>query len=74
MRVEETVTIAAPVQSVWVRVSDPLNWPRDLGRMRAEHVDGTREGGAGARYRLHFELGATQVGSVIELTRSSFKS
>ena len=69
MRVDESITVSAPVETVWRRVANPLFWPRDLGRMRSEHVDGTPEAGVGARYQLHFEVGAFQVGSLIEVTR-----
>jgi acyl-CoA synthetase (AMP-forming)/AMP-acid ligase II/uncharacterized protein YndB with AHSA1/START domain len=67
MRVEHTVTIDAPLEAVWERVSDPRNWPRELGRMRCAHVEGTPETGVGARYRLHIQVGATEVGSLIEV-------
>jgi uncharacterized protein YndB with AHSA1/START domain len=67
MRVEHHVKIDAPVETVWERVSDPRNWPRELGRMRCAHVDGTPETGVGARYRLHIEVGAVEVGSLIEV-------
>ncbi|HXW57864.1 MAG TPA: AMP-binding protein, partial [Solirubrobacteraceae bacterium] len=69
MRVDESITVSAPVEAVWQLVANPLYWPRDLGRMRSEHVQGTPEVGIGARYMLHFEVGAFQVGSLIEVTR-----
>jgi acyl-CoA synthetase (AMP-forming)/AMP-acid ligase II len=69
MRVDEAIIVSAPVEAVWQRVANPLYWPRDLGRMRSEHMGGTPETGVGARYLLHFEVGAVQVGSLIEVTR-----
>ena len=68
MRIEERVEVDAPIESVWERVADPRHWPRDLGRMRAEHMDDSPDEGVGARYQLHIDVGALDVRSVIEVT------
>lgn len=67
MRIAESVTVAAPAAAVWERIADPVRWPRDLGRMRCSHLHGTPRVGAGARYWLHLEVGAAEVGSLIEI-------
>lgn len=67
MRIAESVTVAAPATAVWERIADPVRWPRDLGRMRCSHLHGTPRVGAGARYWLHLEVGAAEVGSLIEI-------
>ncbi|HME03620.1 MAG TPA: AMP-binding protein [Solirubrobacteraceae bacterium] len=67
MRIAERVTVTAPAPAVWERISDPMHWPRDLGRTRCAHVSGTPRTGVGARYWLHLEVGAAEVGSLIEI-------
>jgi len=67
MRIEEEILVRAPLEAVWERVGDPLRWPRDLGRMRCSHVAGTPDRGCGAHYWLHLEVGAAEVGSLIEV-------
>src|SRR5271166_72540 len=67
MRIHEEILVRAPLEAVWERVGDPVRWPRDLGRMRCSHVTGTPDRGSGARYWLHLEVGAAEVGSLIEV-------
>jgi len=67
MRIEEEILVRAPADAVWERMGDPLRWPRDLGRMRCSHVAGTPDRGSGARYWLHLDIGAAEVGSLIEV-------
>lgn len=67
MRIAESVSVAAPAAAVWERIATPTRWPRDLGRMRCTHLNGTPEAGVGARYWLHIQVGAAEVGSLIEI-------
>ncbi|HYB23469.1 MAG TPA: AMP-binding protein [Solirubrobacteraceae bacterium] len=67
MRIVERVLVAAPAQAVWERISDPTRWPANLGRMHCRHVEGSAPSGPGARYWLHLEVGAAEVGSLIEV-------
>jgi acyl-CoA synthetase (AMP-forming)/AMP-acid ligase II/uncharacterized protein YndB with AHSA1/START domain len=67
MLIEERTIVGAPPGTVWERISDPTHWPRDLGRMHCSHVAGSPDGGSGARYWLHLEAGAVEVGSLIEI-------
>ncbi len=67
MRIAETVIVRVPPESVWERIADPRRWPQDLGRMHCVHVPGSPELGTGARYWLHLEVGAAEVGSLIEV-------
>lgn len=67
MRIAESTTIRAPLHTVWERISDPTHWPRELGRMHCSHLAGSPQDGPGARYWLHLEVGAAEVGSLIEI-------
>ncbi len=67
MRIAEEIVVRAPLRAVWERIGDPTRWPRELGRMHCSHVAGSPDGGRGARYWLHLEVGAAEVGSEIEI-------
>ncbi len=67
MLIEEQRIVRAPPHAVWERVSDPTRWPRELGRMHCTHLAGSPDAGPGARYWLHLEVGAAEVGSLIEV-------
>jgi hypothetical protein len=67
MLIAESTIVRAPPEAVWERIGDPIHWPRDLGRMHCSHVAGSPDGGSGARYWLHLEVGAAEVGSLIEI-------
>jgi len=67
MRIAERIIVYAPLEVVWERIGDPVLWPRDLSRMHCSHVAGSPDVGAGARYWLHLEVGASEVGSLIEV-------
>jgi fatty-acyl-CoA synthase len=74
MRIEESITVRAPLEAVWERISDPTQWPRDLGRMHCSHLPDSPDRGSGARYWLHLEVGAAEVGSLIEVLEYEPKS
>jgi len=67
MRIAQRVIVRASPEAAWERIGDPTRWPRDLGRMRCSHLPGTPDIGSGARYWLHLEVGAAEVGSLIEV-------
>jgi acyl-coenzyme A synthetase/AMP-(fatty) acid ligase len=67
MRIAERMIVDAPPKVVWEGIADPTRWPRDLGRMYCSHVTGSPDHGPGARYWLHVEVGAAEVGSEIEV-------
>jgi len=67
MLIEEGMIVRAPLQAVWERIGDPTHWRRELGRMHCSHVAGSPDAGCGARYWLHLEVGAAEVGSEIEI-------
>jgi non-ribosomal peptide synthetase component E (peptide arylation enzyme)/uncharacterized membrane protein len=67
MRIAESTIVHAPPEAVWEGIADPTRWPRDLGRMYCSHVAGSPDDGPGARYWLHVEVGAAEVGSEIEI-------
>jgi acyl-CoA synthetase (AMP-forming)/AMP-acid ligase II len=67
MRIAEKIIVHAPPEAVWERIGDPTHWPRELGRMHCSHFAGSPDRGPGARYWLHLEVGASEVGSLIEI-------
>lgn len=67
MRIAEKILVHAPRQAIWERIGDPTQWPRELGRMHCTHLPGSPDQGPGARYWLHIEVGAAEVGSLIEI-------
>jgi acyl-CoA synthetase (AMP-forming)/AMP-acid ligase II len=67
MLITESTIVRAPPDAVWERIRDPTHWPRDLGRMHCSHLVGSPDEGSGARYWLHLEVGAAEVGSLIEI-------
>jgi uncharacterized membrane protein len=67
MRIEETVTVKASRATLWKRVGDPASYPRFLtGVTRCEPEDRGRPR-RGAHYSIRMQVGAAQVGGVIEL-------
>ncbi|MGZ4233137.1 MAG: AMP-binding protein [Solirubrobacteraceae bacterium] len=67
MLITERTIVRARPEAVWEGIGDPTHWPRNLGRMHCAHLDGSPSEGSGARYWLHLEVGAAEVGSLIEI-------
>jgi uncharacterized membrane protein len=67
MRVNSSIVVAAPIESVWAIVTEP---ERALGYMsgvtRWEAAGDVRIG-LGARYRMLFRIGAAEVGGLVEV-------
>ncbi len=67
MRIEETITVAASRAALWKLVGDPASYPRFLtGVTRCEPENKGRPR-RGAHYSIRMQVGAAQVGGVIEL-------
>ena len=67
MRVGEKVEISAPIDRVWAVVSDPERILSFMSGVTRWEVDGDRDGGLGARYRVLFRVGAAEIGGLIEI-------
>jgi uncharacterized membrane protein len=67
MRIEERVTVAASRAALWKLVGNPASYPRFLaGVTRCEPAQQGRPR-RGAHYSIRMQVGAAQVGGVIEL-------
>ena len=67
MRVNASVEIAAPPDRVWEIVSDPARVLSFYSGVTRWEVEGDRERGLGARYRVLFRIGAAEIGGLIEM-------
>jgi acyl-CoA synthetase (AMP-forming)/AMP-acid ligase II/uncharacterized membrane protein len=68
VRIEESVTIAAPRQRVWELISDPAAYPRRLDWVDAfEPQQEEAEPGVGARYEMRVRVGSASVGGLVEI-------
>ena len=67
MRVEEKLTIEAPIERVWEWVSDPHRTRRFMSHLTRWDVEGERERGLGARYAIRLWVGSAEVGGLVEV-------
>jgi uncharacterized membrane protein len=67
MRLNETITISAPPQTVWDYVTDPSNSLHYMSGVTRWEVTSDIARGMGARYRMLIQVGATEVGGLIEV-------
>jgi uncharacterized membrane protein len=67
MRINESVAISAPPQTVWDYIADPENYLRFMSGITHWEVTGDRVNGLGARYRILIRVGAAEVGGLIEM-------
>ena len=67
MRVAESITITAPPSLVWEAVSDPKRYLHFMSGVTRWSVEGDRESGLGARYRMLLRVGSAEVGGLIEV-------
>ena len=67
MRLNESVKISAPPQTVFGYIADPENYLRFLSGVTRWEVIGEKANGLGARYRLLLRVGAAEVGGLIEM-------
>jgi uncharacterized membrane protein len=71
MRINESVTVSAPAQTVWHYLEDPENYLRFMSGITHWEVVGEKPNGLGARYRILVRVGAAEVGGLIEMVEWS---
>jgi uncharacterized membrane protein len=71
MRIERTCTIDAPRSEVWEYVTDPANYVEFMDGLTRWDVEGKRDRGLGARYRVLWHVGSADVGGLIEIVEWS---
>jgi uncharacterized membrane protein len=67
MRVNASIVVAAPIESVWAIVTDPERVLSYMSGVTRWEVAGDLHNGRGARYRMLFRIGAAEVGGLIEV-------
>jgi uncharacterized membrane protein len=67
VRLDESVKVSAPPQTVFDYIADPENYLRFLSGVTRWEVAGEKPNGLGARYRLLIRVGAAEVGGLIEM-------
>jgi uncharacterized membrane protein len=67
MRINQSVLVNASPQTVWDYLADPENYLRFMSGITRWEVVGDRANGCGARYRMLVQVGAAEVGGLIEL-------
>jgi len=67
MRINQSVVVAAPAETVWHYVEDPENYLRFMSGITHWEVVGDKANGLGARYRILVRVGAAEVGGLIEM-------
>jgi uncharacterized membrane protein len=70
MRVAESITVSAPPGLVWDHVADPRRYLHFMSGVTRWSVEGEREAGLGARYRMLIRVGSAEVGGLIEVVES----
>ena len=67
MRLDESVKVSAPPQTVFSYIADPENYLRFLSGVTRWETVGEKANGCGARYRVLIRVGAAEVGGLIEM-------
>ena len=71
MRLNESVHISAPRETVWDYLADPQNYLRFMSGVTRWEVVGDQSSGLGARHRVLIRVGAAEVGGLIEIVEWS---
>ncbi len=71
MRLNESVVISAPRETVWDYLADPQNCLRFMSGVTRWEVVGDQSSGLGARHRVLIRVGAAEVGGLIEIVEWS---
>ncbi len=71
MRINESITVSAPAETVWHYLEDPENYLRFMSGITHWEVIGDKPTGLGARYRILVRVGAAEVGGLIEMVEWS---
>jgi uncharacterized membrane protein len=67
MRVSASTVIAARPEHVWEVISDPERALSFYSGVTRWEIEGDRQQGLGARYRVLFRVGAAEIGGLIEM-------
>jgi uncharacterized membrane protein len=67
MRLKESVTVSATPQEIWNYIEDPANWLHFMSGVTRWEVDGEKQSGLCARYRMLIKVGAAEVGGLVEM-------
>jgi uncharacterized membrane protein len=67
MRVEESITIAAPRERVWPRVAEPIGYSEFMVGSSWKPIPGEPSSGLRARFWLNVDVGSTDLGGTVEL-------
>lgn len=67
MRVCSTIDVSAPADVVWEHVSDPTRALHVLHGVTRWEVEGDRDRGLGARYRILMRVGSAEIGGLVEV-------
>ncbi len=67
MRIEKSISIAAPPEEIWERIDDPEFHTRSMTGITRWRVEGRRQSGLGTRYSMLMHVGSAQVGGLIEI-------
>jgi uncharacterized membrane protein len=67
MRVDTSTAIDAPPEVVWELVSDPMRVCELMAGVARWDVEGARDRGRGARYRVLMQVGSVPVGGLVEI-------
>src|SRR5262245_41495691 len=71
MRLNESITVAAPAQLVWDYIAEPANTLHFMSGITRWEVQGEQRTGLGARYRMLMQVGPAEVGGLIEMVEFS---
>ena len=67
MRSSASTVVSAPIETVWEIVSDPERALSFMSGVTRWEVDGDKERGLGARYRMLMRVGSAEVGGLVEI-------
>ena len=67
MRVEESITVAAPRERVWPWVAEPTRYAEYMVGWSWDPIPGEPSSGLRARFWLNVEVGSTDLGGAVEL-------
>jgi uncharacterized membrane protein len=67
MRVEESITIAAPRERVWPLVAEPTRYSEYMVGWSWDPIRGEPSSGLRARFWLNVEVGSTDLGGAVEV-------
>jgi len=67
MRIDESIRVAAPPETVWHYLEDPEHYLHFMSGVTHWEVVGEKPNGLGARYRILVRVGAAEVGGLVEM-------